>query len=116
MRTSTKTTLAAAALMASAMAFAAPASAGVTGCSASGGKQEVGAVLGAVAGGLIGHSVGGRHAGAETVIGAGAGAAAGSAIGCEMQKDRAVKQGGTYSRNGYRLSSAVTPASYSKIG
>uniref|UniRef100_UPI0028122461 SH3 domain-containing protein n=1 Tax=Phenylobacterium sp. TaxID=1871053 RepID=UPI0028122461 len=50
-----------------------------------------------------------------TVVGAGAGAAAGSAIGCEMQKDRA-QHAGTYTRNGYRLSSDIAPASYSRIG
>jgi len=119
MLTSTKTAFAAAALMAGALALAAPASAGVTGCSAPGGKQEVGAVLGAVAGGLIGSEVGGRHDTAETLIGAGAGAAAGSAVGCEMQKDRAQKQGasgGSYTRNGYRLSSDIQPASYNRIG
>jgi uncharacterized protein YcfJ len=73
-----------------------------------------------VAGGLLGHAVGGRHATAETVVGAGAGAAAGSAIGCEMQKDRARKQAdaqgssGSYMHNGYRLSSNVQAASYSR--
>jgi hypothetical protein len=119
MRTTMKTTLGAAALMAGVIALgAAPASAGVTGCSAPGGKQEVGAVLGAVAGGLLGSKVGGRHDTAETLIGAGAGAAAGSAVGCEMQKDRAERQGGggTYTRNGYRLSSDISPASYNRIG
>jgi uncharacterized protein YgiM (DUF1202 family) len=119
MRTSMKTTFGAAALLAGVIALgAAPASAGVTGCSAPGGKQEVGAVLGAVAGGLLGSKLGGRHDTAETVVGAGAGAAAGSAIGCEMQKDRAEKAsaGGTYTRNGYRLSSEVSPASYSRMG
>jgi hypothetical protein len=118
MRTSIGTTFGAAALLAGVIALgtAAPASAGVTGCSAPGGKQEVGAVLGAVVGGVIGNSVGGRHAGAETIVGAGAGAAAGSAIGCEMQKDRARTSGGTYTRNGYRLSSDIEPASYNRIG
>lgn len=119
MRISTKSTFATAALLAGAMALAAPASAGVTGCSAPGGKQEVGAVIGAVAGGLLGNKLGGRHDTAETVIGAGAGAAAGSAVGCEMQKGRAQKQAvgdGTYTRNGYRLSSDVTSASYSRMG
>src|SRR5436190_12545072 len=118
MHTSMKTTFAAAALMAGAMTLAAPASAGVTGCSAPGGKQEVGAVLGAVAGGLIGSKVGGHHDTAETLIGAGAGAAAGSAVGCEMQKNRTQAQasGGTYTRNGYRLSSDIQPASYNRMG
>lgn len=120
MRNSMKTSIgggAAAAVLAGALALggATSASAGVTGCSAPGGKQEVGAALGAVVGGLIGNKVGGRQPGLETVMGAGVGAAAGSAIGCEMQKDR-VQHGGTYVRNGYRLSSDIAPASYSRIG
>jgi uncharacterized protein YgiM (DUF1202 family) len=115
----TKTTLTAA-ILASAMAFAGAtsASAGVTSCSASGGKQEGGAVVGALLGGLIGHSVGGRHATGETVVGAAAGAAAGSAIGCEAQKTKAQNAGygqATYKKNGYRLSSAISPASYDRI-
>lgn len=107
----------AAAVLAGALVLtgAAPASAGVTGCSAPGGKQEVGAVLGAVVGGLIGNKVGGRQPGLETVVGAGAGAVAGSAIGCEMQKER-VRNTGTYAHGGYRLSSGVSPARYDRIG
>lgn len=95
------------------------ANAGVTGCSAPGGKQEGGAVIGAVVGGLLGNAVGGRHATGETVAGAALGAAAGSAIGCEAQKDRAARRGDespTYSRGGYRLSSDVQAASYRKVG
>lgn len=98
-----------------ALGVAGSASAGVTGCSAPGGKQEVGAAIGAVVGGVIGNKVGGRHATGETIVGAAAGAAAGSAIGCEMQKDRA-KTGGTYKHGGYRLASNVAPASYSGLG
>ncbi|MGA0604839.1 SH3 domain-containing protein [Phenylobacterium sp. VNQ135] len=120
MRNSMKTSIgggAAAVMLAGALALggASSANAGVTGCTAPGGKQEVGAVIGALAGGLIGNKVGGRQPGLETVVGAGVGAAAGSAIGCELQKDRA-QNGGTYMRNGYRLSSDVAPASYSRIG
>jgi uncharacterized protein YgiM (DUF1202 family) len=114
---------AAAAVLAGALAVSAPAQAaginGVTNCSAQGGKQEMGAVLGAVVGGLIGNKVGGRHPTGETVLGAAAGAAAGSAIGCQMQKGdqrQAYGQGSTYTRNGYRLSSYVQPASYSRMG
>lgn len=100
-----------------ALGGASSANAGVTGCSASGGKQEVGAVIGALVGGVIGNKVGGRHATGETVAGAAVGAAAGSAIGCEAQKSRAASHGAsTYKRNGYRLYSNVSPASYSKIG
>jgi hypothetical protein len=91
---------------------------GVTNCSAPGGKQEAGALIGAVVGGLVGNKVGGRHPTGETVIGAAAGAAAGSAIGCQMQKNTARENahGGTYVRSGYRLSSDVAPASYSRLG
>jgi len=91
------------------------ASAGVTSCSAPGGKQEAGAVIGGLLGGVIGNKVGGRHATGETVAGAALGAAAGSAIGCEAQKNRA-QNAGTYTRGGYRLSNAISPASYNRIG
>ena len=106
----------AAAVLASALALggASSASAGVTGCSAPGGKQEAGAVIGAVLGGVIGNQVGGRHATGETVAGAAVGAAAGSAIGCEAQKSRA-RNTGTYTRNGYRLQDNVSAASYDRI-
>ena len=120
MRTTITKTHLTAALLAGALAFggATSASAGVTSCSAPGGKQEGGAVIGALVGGLVGHSVGGRHATGETVAGAAVGAAAGSAIGCEAQKDRAQRAGyqpATYKRNGYRLSSAIAPASYNRV-
>src|SRR5688500_9657427 len=114
----TKTGLTAA-ILAGALAFGATsASAGVTSCSASGSKQEGGAVIGALVGGLIGHSVGGRHATAETVGGAAVGAAAGSAIGCEAQKSKAqtaAHRPATYKSNGYRLSSAISPARYNRV-
>lgn len=124
MRTHANHTLggaAVAAILAGAIALsgASAATAGVTGCSASGGKQEGGAVIGAVVGGLIGNKIGGRHATGETVAGAALGAAAGSAIGCEAQKSREAKRGyetSTYSRGGYRLSSNVQAASYQKVG
>lgn len=107
----------AAAMLAGALtlAGASSAAAGVTGCSAPGGKQEAGAVIGALVGGVIGNKVGGRHATGETVAGAALGAAAGSAVGCEAQKDRA-RKAGTYTQNGYRLQSDIAPASYSRIG
>lgn len=125
MRTSITKTIsggAIAAILAGAVALsgATTASAGVTGCSASGGKQEGGAVIGAVVGGLLGNKLGGRNATGETVAGAALGAAAGSAIGCEAQKGREAKQAnygsnGAYSRNGYRLSSNVRAADYDRI-
>ena len=114
----TKTGLTAAILAGVLALGATSASAGVTSCSASGGKQEGGAVIGAIAGGLLGHAVGGRNATGETVAGAAVGAAAGSAIGCEAQKNRAQRATGsaTYKHNGYRLSSSIQPASYNRVG
>jgi len=106
---------AAAAILALALGGASAANAGVTGCSAPGGKQEAGAVIGALVGGIVGNQVGGRHATGETIVGAGVGAAAGSAIGCEAQKDSA-RTAPTYTRDGYRLYSNVQPASYTRIG
>ena len=108
----------AAAMLAGALALggATTASAGVTGCSAPGGKQKGGAVIGALLGGLIGNQLGGRHATGETIAGAAVGAAAGSAIGCEVQKDKADRHGSaTYTQGGYRLSRQISPARYSRI-
>jgi hypothetical protein len=96
---------------------------GITNCGAPGGKQEAGAVIGAILGGVVGNKVGGRQPGAETLLGAAVGAAAGSAVGCQMQHNRqptAYNSGryapATYTRSGYRLSSAIAPASYSRMG
>jgi uncharacterized protein YgiM (DUF1202 family) len=91
---------------------------GVTSCGAPGGKQEAGALIGALLGGVIGNKVGGSHPGAETALGAVAGAAAGSAIGCQMQHKSQTQAYAptTYTRGGYRLSSAISPASYSRMG
>lgn len=91
---------------------------GVTSCGAPGGKQEAGALIGALLGGVIGNKVGGSHPGAETALGAVAGAAAGSAIGCQMQHKSQTQAyaPATYTRGGYRLSSAIAPASYSRLG
>lgn len=105
----------AAALAGALVLSAGSADAGVTGCSAPGGKQEAGAVIGGLVGGLIGNKVGGRNATGETIAGVAVGAAAGSAIGCEAQKN-SCRNTGVYSRNGYRLSANISPASYRKIG
>lgn len=95
------------------------AAAGVAGCSAPGRTQEGGAVVGAILGGIIGNQIGGRNAGGETLAGVAVGAAAGSAIGCEVQKDRQNRgpsyRTGTYTRDGYRLSSDIRPARYDRI-
>lgn len=121
----TKTTvLAAAAAIAGSLALGAPAAqAGVTGCSAQGGKQEAGALVGAALGGLVGNSVSGHNRTTGTVVGAVAGAAAGSAVGCEMQKsdpsrqaDDRAEQPATYTSGGYRLSSQIQPARFSRTG
>jgi outer membrane lipoprotein SlyB len=98
---------------------------GVTGCSASGNKQVMGAGLGAVAGGLLGNSIAGHNRTTGTLLGAAAGAAAGSAVGCQMQKGDAQRaaaaneQGDaarTYSHQGYQLESGVEPANYQRLG
>jgi hypothetical protein len=120
---------AAAAVLAGALVIGAPAQAqtlipGVTGCAAPGGKQQGGAVVGALLGGLLGNSVSGHNRTTGTVLGAAVGAAAGSAVGCQAQKNRAAsaygygdyRQPATYTRGGYRLSSAIEPASYRRIG
>jgi hypothetical protein len=124
---------AAVAVLAGALAIAAPVQAqtlipGVTGCSAPGGKQEGGAIVGALLGGLLGNSVSGHNRTTGTVLGAAVGAAAGSAVGCQAQKNRAesaygygsgydnYRQPATYTRGGYRLSSDIQPASYRRMG
>jgi hypothetical protein len=117
------TAFAAAAAIAGSLALGASAAqAGVTGCSASGGKQEAGALVGAALGGLVGNSVSGHNRTTGTVVGAVAGAAAGSAVGCEMQKsdpnqtaDRDERPA-TYTSGGYRLSSQIQPARFSRAG
>jgi uncharacterized protein YcfJ len=95
--------------------LAGPAAAGVTGCKASGGKQEGGAVIGAVVGGLIGNRVASHERGLGTVAGAAAGAAAGSAIGCEMQKKDAREAGSDRARRGYAVGERM-PAAYIRDG
>lgn len=96
---------------------------GVTGCGASGVKQERGALLGAIAGGLLGNSVSGHNRTTGTLLGAAVGGAAGSAVGCQMQhsdQQRAAYTDGygerTYRQGGYELYSGVAPASYQRIG
>jgi hypothetical protein len=91
------------------MAAAPQANAGVVGCKASGGKQEVGAVLGGLLGGLAGNKIAGKgDRGTGTAIGAVLGAGAGSAVGCNMQKSEAAKEvGGIYKSGGYRYAQTV---------
>jgi hypothetical protein len=96
---------------------------GVTGCSAEGGKQMGGAVVGALAGGLLGNSISGHNRTTGTIVGAAAGAAAGSAVGCQMQKNDARRAAAadatgpaTYRQGGYELSSDVAPANYERLG
>lgn len=95
---------------------------GVTGCGASGIKQERGALLGALAGGLLGNSVSGHNRTTGTLLGAAVGAGVGSAVGCQMQHNdvaqgEAVAYGArTYRHGGYSLYSGVAPASYDRVG
>ena len=97
---------------------------GVTGCGASGVKQERGALIGALAGGFLGNRIADGDRGVGTLLGAVVGGAAGSAVGCQMQKGDAqrVAYGGggyaatTYRHSGYRLYSGVAPARFTRIG
>jgi hypothetical protein len=60
----------------------------VLGCSAPGGQQTTGALLGAVLGAVAGNSMSKGDRGAGTAIGALVGGAAGSWMGCKVQRDR----------------------------
>jgi uncharacterized protein YgiM (DUF1202 family) len=89
---------------------------GVVGCNASGGKQEVGAVIGGLLGAVAGNQLAKHDRGTGTAIGAVVGAGAGSYAGCQMQKNRAADNaGGVYVSNGIRVSSAVDAAPMTKI-
>lgn len=90
--------------------FAVPtaASADVIGCSAPGGRQEAGAVIGGVIGGVLGNRIAGRrNRTVGTVVGAGAGAAAGSYVGCRQQEERARSRGYAYEDGRYRATRTV---------
>lgn len=89
---------------------------GVVGCDASGGKQEVGAVIGGVLGAVAGNKLAKNDRGTGTAIGAVVGAGAGSYAGCQMQKSRAANNaGGVYTSNGIRVASSVEAAPMTKI-
>jgi surface antigen len=61
---------------------------GILGCSAEGGKQGTGAIIGGIAGAVLGNVIAGRgNRTLGTLLGGAAGAAAGSAIGCKLQKN-----------------------------
>ena len=94
---------------------------GVTGCSADGGKQAGGAVMGALAGGLLGNSISGHHRTEGTLVGGALGAAAGSAVGCQMQKNEAQSAAENEAApadagDDYPLARGVVPASYDEAG
>ena len=89
---------------------------GVVGCNASGGKQEVGAVIGGLLGAVAGNKLAKNDRGTGTAIGAVVGAGAGSYAGCQMQKTRAANEaGGVYSSNGIRVSNAVEASPMTQI-
>jgi len=71
---------------------------GVLNCDAPGGRQQVGAAIGAVLGGIAGSNLARNERTLGTVAGAAAGGAAGSYIGCNQQRARAasVSAGGDY--------------------
>jgi uncharacterized protein YgiM (DUF1202 family) len=94
---------------------------GVTGCGASGIKQERGALLGALAGGLLGNRIADGDRGTGTLLGAALGAGVGSAVGCQMQHNDVDQRGSadrprTYRHGGYALNSGVAPAAYDRVG
>jgi len=89
---------------------------GVVGCNASGGKQEVGAVIGGLLGAVAGNKLAKHDRGTGTAIGAVVGAGAGSYAGCQMQKTRAANNaGGVYSSNGISVSNAVDASPMTRI-
>ena len=89
---------------------------GVIGCNASGGKQEVGAVIGGLLGAVAGNKLAKHDRGTGTAIGAVVGAGAGSYAGCQMQKTRAANNaGGVYNSNGISVSNAVDASPMTRI-
>ena len=70
---------------------------GITNCDAPGGRQQVGAAIGAVIGGLAGSRISSNERALGAVVGAGAGAAAGSYIGCNQQRARSYNSDYGYS-------------------
>jgi surface antigen len=61
---------------------------GIFGCSASGGSQGTGAIIGGLAGAFLGNRIAGSGSRTlGTLLGGALGAAAGSAIGCKLQKN-----------------------------
>ncbi|HYE44677.1 MAG TPA: SH3 domain-containing protein [Caulobacter sp.] len=109
------TLVAALGVAAAPMTAAAQPSNGPFGCSASGKKQEGGALIGAILGGLIGSKLTDNEPAAGAILGAGAGAAVGGAIGCQAQKNDAATRG-TYVSGGYRLADYVQPANFQRAG
>src|SRR5438445_774663 len=65
---------------------------GITGCSAPGGQQTTGALLGAVLGAVAGNSLSKGDKTAGAALGAIVGGAAGSWMGCKVQRDRSDAQ------------------------
>ncbi len=89
---------------------------GVIGCNASGGKQEVGAVIGGLLGAVAGSNLAKNDRGTGTAIGAVVGAGAGSYAGCQMQKSRAAENaGGVYVSDGIHVAQSVDAAPMTKI-
>jgi len=115
-----KITTAALALSVAAALGAAPVAAnaapnGVTGCAASGQKQEKGALIGALVGGLLGSQVSKNERAAGAVVGAGLGAAVGSYAGCNSQVKEAYAAG-TYPVGGRPLAGHVQPGPFQRAG
>lgn len=81
---------------------------GITNCDAPGGRQQVGAAIGAVIGGLAGSRISSNERALGAVVGAGAGAAAGSYIGCNQQRARSYNSDYGYSDNSGETLRATT--------
>jgi uncharacterized protein YcfJ len=95
----------------------------LVGCSAPGGKQEVGALIGAVLGAAAGSNLAKHDRGTGTAVGAVVGAGVGSVVGCKLQEQRQTREvsaneaqgfGQVYSSNGVKLAQYVEPARYER--
>lgn len=82
----------------------------IIGCSAPGGQQPVGALIGGVLGAAVGSNLSKNDRGGGTAVGALAGAAAGSWVGCKNQRDRQTR---AYN-GGYQPAPAAYNRSYDR--
>lgn len=81
----------------------------IVGCSAPGGEQTTGALLGAVLGAVAGNSMSKGDRGGGTALGAVIGGGAGSWLGCKMQRDRLQARQEAYYGYGYAYADDDAP-------